>query len=231
MSNKAYFRRMFLSQRATHLVELMDDPNANPNMLTNTYQSFRVINSLLAFWRTIYVNEINPLLKVDSINTIADIGCGDGYILHKIGIWASNDGFKCELTGFEPDYRAQDAVNFTHSIRFLNNHIQDSDETFDFIISNHVLHHLDESLLMPFLQETSKKANIKVIHNDISRSFLAYLLYPIIGLWLAKNTFILTDGLRSIRRSFSRRELKEKVSSSWSVRKAYPFRVVLIHEN
>ena len=222
---------MFLIKRDEHLHELMDAPNADRELLSNTYKSFRRINHLLAFWKTIYVNEIKPLLKQDSINSIADIGCGDGYVLHKIGLWAEKDGFKCKLTGFEPDSRARDAIDFPNSIRFIQSYIQESDEVFDFIISNHVLHHLSTKETSNFLDETSKKARIKVIHNDILRSVLALLSFPIIGIWFARNTFVLTDGLRSIRRSFTRKELSEILHHNWKFKRGYPFRLVLINES
>jgi 2-polyprenyl-3-methyl-5-hydroxy-6-metoxy-1,4-benzoquinol methylase len=219
---------MFLEKRSSELKELMDDPLANRLMLKKTYQSFRIINALLAFWRPIYEKEIRPVLRKDHLNSIADIGCGDGFILNKIGNWAKKDGFKCALTGFEPDFRAMDAVDYPHSTRFISQFLHKHDEQFDIIISNHVLHHLTETEAQLFLEETGEKARIKVIHNDISRSILAYLLFPIIGIWFSIRTFVLIDGLLSIRRSFTKNELRQWLPNNWKLNTSYPFRLLLI---
>ena len=219
-----------LIKRDVNLSELMDLPNADEQKLRNTYISFRKVNALLSFWRIIYIKDIKPKLKLNHLNSIADIGCGDGYLLQQIGDWATNDGFNCSLFGIEPDARAMQAVDFDHSIQFIHKNIEHIDNHFDIVISNHVLHHLHDDDISTFLNVISSKTKSIAIVNDIKRSFWAMFLFPIIGIWFAAKSFILIDGLRSIRRSFKLFELKELAPSNWSISKPYPFRIVAVYE-
>lgn len=218
---------MFLSNREHHLIELMDLSDADPEKLRKTYQSFRVINGLLSFWKSIYTREIKPHLKKGEVNRIADVGCGDGYLLHQVGNWVKNDGFECELTGFEPDKRALASVDYPNSIHFASTFIGDAASSFDILISNHVLHHLSDKEIPVFFHDIESRCNRKAIVCDIHRSIMAFMLYPFIGLWFSRNTFALTDGLRSIRRSFTQRELSPLLPPKWKCSRPFPFRLMV----
>lgn len=103
-------------------------------------------------------------------------------------------------------------------------------DAFDAVLSNHVLHHLGDQL-PAFLSASSLLSRGIVLHSDIARSRLAYGLYAVGITPLAPGTFLRTDGLRSIRRSYTRSELAEVLAREmpgvWSVSEPVPFRLLV----
>lgn len=221
---------MFLQKREQDLEEIMDQQDIDTARLTKTYHAFRIINSLLAFWKPIYIKKIRPNLQKNKENRILDIGCGDGFILHQIGKWAEKDGFETQLIGLEIDQRSKDAINYQNKIEFYYQSIYTWKKPVDIVISNHLLHHLSDGECVQVVEYSKKIASKLIIHNDIKRSIWAFLLYPNIGIWFAFHTFALIDGLRSIRRSFTVNELKNLLSIEYSFSSSYPFRVLVLHE-
>ena len=67
-----------------------------------------------------------------------------------------------------------------------------------------------------------------MLHSDIRRSRLAYGLYAVGVTPFAPGTFLRTDGLRSIRRSYRVDELAAALGEPWRVESASPFRVVAV---
>ena len=68
-----------------------------------------------------------------------------------------------------------------------------------------------------------------MLHGDIARGRLAYGLYAVGITPLAPGTFLRTDGLRSIRRSFTPAELRAALAAvpgRWTVSTPAPFRVL-----
>jgi 2-polyprenyl-3-methyl-5-hydroxy-6-metoxy-1,4-benzoquinol methylase len=99
---------------------------------------------------------------------------------------------------------------------------------FDIVISNHLLHHLEEDALTTLLDDSARLATRLVVHNDIARSRLAYLAYAVASKPFGGQSFIHVDGLLSIRRSYRARELAARVSGPWSVRDQFPARLLLL---
>ncbi|MFC0198770.1 methyltransferase domain-containing protein, partial [Microbacterium arthrosphaerae] len=101
--------------------------------------------------------------------------------------------------------------------------------TFDAVLSNHVLHHLGAGL-PDFAAESLALSHGLVLHSDIARSRLAYSMYAVAITPFAAGTFLRTDGLRSIRRSYTVPELAavldEAMPGRWTVRRPVPFRVL-----
>lgn len=99
-------------------------------------------------------------------------------------------------------------------------------ERFDVVVSNHVIHHLSpEQLQELFLHSEALGADL-ALHNDIARGRTAWSLYAVGSLPLAPGTFLFTDGLRSIRRSYTVDELQHEVPRGWTVTAPAPFRVL-----
>jgi 2-polyprenyl-3-methyl-5-hydroxy-6-metoxy-1,4-benzoquinol methylase len=101
-------------------------------------------------------------------------------------------------------------------------------ERFDVVVSNHVLHHLSPDELAVFARESRALATGGVLHGDIARGRLAYGLYAAGITPLAPGTFLRTDGLRSIRRSYRAPELAAALGHAWCVATPAPFRVLAV---
>lgn len=224
---------LFLSQRDTDSRELMDDPNCDLDELENTYRQFGSVNSLISQWHRIYKYEVRPHLNSNTPATVLDIGFGGGDIPIKLARWASQDGLNLQVTAIDPDPRA---INFVHelerpqNIEFIQSNIFDlnpAKQQYDFVISNHLLHHLDEQELPEMLLQAKQISTQSVIFNDIHRSDWAYIFFNILSRPLFRSSFITHDGLTSIRRSYTKAELLNKVPEDWIVETLFPFRLLL----
>ena len=98
--------------------------------------------------------------------------------------------------------------------------------TFDFVVSNHLLHHLADEDLPTFLGECAELGRV-VLHNDIARADLAYVGFAALTGPFFRGSFITPDGLTSVRRSFTRKELRSVAPEGWRVSSPYPFRLLL----
>jgi len=228
---------VFLKHRNEDLVEFMDREDCDLEKLNNTYRQFSTINSLLSGWRRIYNQLIKPeLTSPDRIYTFLDIGFGGGDIPLKIARWANNDGFKVEVLGIELDDRALEFVKMISTptnVQFRKIHLIElinQGEQFDFVLSNHLLHHLNNKKISVLLQQSESLARIKVVFSDIHRSDLGYGLYSLFTRPFFRKSFITPDGLMSIRRSFTKKELEKITPEAWQVLSMPLYRLLLIRD-
>jgi 2-polyprenyl-3-methyl-5-hydroxy-6-metoxy-1,4-benzoquinol methylase len=227
---------LFLAKRACHLTEAMDGPDCDPALLERSYQQFRAVNGLLSRSRFVYQRFIRPLMSERGRGySLLDIGFGGGDIARGLARWAQQDGLDLWVTGIDIDPRA-----YTYAQRFpqspkLSFRLADVDtlvargERFDFVLSNHVLHHLDAPGLQAMLGAAQALGARAVVFNDIRRSALAYLEFWLLTAVAFRRSYIRQDGLISIRRSYTVAELRALAPTGWEVLRAMPFRLLLIH--
>lgn len=228
---------LFLNTRQVDLIELMDKKDCDPRKLENTYRQFSTINALLSQWKQVYRTTLKPLMSdTDQAYTLLDIGFGGGDIPIAFSRWAKKDGFNLKITAIETDSRSVDFVrklpkNPDIEYRFCSSSdLADEAKQFDFVISNHVIHHLDEIGFEAILKDAKALAKRLVVFNDIERSDLGYALFNLFSRPLFRNSFITDDGLTSIKRSYTKKELSKVVSSEWKVQRLFPFRLLLTHD-
>jgi 2-polyprenyl-3-methyl-5-hydroxy-6-metoxy-1,4-benzoquinol methylase len=220
-------------KRAVHLRERMDDVTCDSALLNSTYKQFYIVNQVLSGWRRIYESYLRPRLYSGA--TLLDIGCGGGDVLRSLAVWLRQDGLSVSLLGIDPDVRALEYTRgraFPPNVRFeqaTSRALLYERRQFDFVISNHLLHHLKDDEVYSLCKDSEGLARQMVIHNDIRRSSLAYLSFATTKLVFWKS-FITEDGLSSIRRSFTWQELQQVIPSRWRVEPMIPYRNLLIWE-
>ncbi|MCI2238588.1 class I SAM-dependent methyltransferase [Paenibacillus sp. TRM 82003] len=225
-----------LRERDRDAVELMDAPDCDPEALARTYARFRLVNAVVAGWWATYRLHVRPLLPRERPATVLDVGCGGGDLARALARWARRDGIALEVTGVDPDPRAHawavsrppvDGVRFE---RALSADLVAQGRRFDVVVSNHLLHHLDDEELRALLDDSRTLARRRALHSDIARSRWAYLLFSAGALPLAPGSFIRADGLTSIRRSWRPAELRAHVPPGWRVERPWPGRNLLAHD-
>ena len=231
--------RADLSARAVDERELMDDPDADPTMLERTYERFALINAVVSRWRTVYRRNIRPRARKQSLRVL-DVGAGGGDVSRALADWSRRDGLAVEVTALDADERAiRWARGRGGGVEYrcaYTSELVDAGETFDMVISNHLLHHLSDAELAALLRDSAaliSRGGV-VIHRDIARSRLAYLGFAAGTLPFARNllagSFIRADGLTSIRRAYTPVELFDAIPSDWQVRTAFPALLELRYE-
>lgn len=223
-----------LEQRAVNDRERMDSPDCDLATLHRTYQQFSLVNRAFAGWSAVYRRYLRPRLSTEVVTTLLDLGCGGGDVALYLDSLARRDGFRLSITGVDPDPRAIDfAVNRPRGERVTfrqaaGGELVAEGQTFDLVISNHVLHHLGPREFGDFLRESEQLSRRLVVHNDLRRHPAAYVLFGLAALPL-RGSFIREDGLTSIRRSYTPGELAAASPPSWRVVPIRPFRQLLLH--
>ncbi|TDS86881.1 methyltransferase domain-containing protein [Nesterenkonia aurantiaca] len=232
-----------LSVRDEQLRELMDDPDCDPVRLDATLRRFHLVNRLISGWDQVYRTRLRPaLLDLERPARVLDLGSGGGDVVTRLAQLAARDGLPVEWTGADPDPRAHEAAQKTQNdrkprisdrqpprVRFLcadAGALLEQGESFDVVLSNHVLHHLDAPGLLDFTESSRQLCTGTVLHSDIARGRLAYGLFAVGITPLARGTFLRTDGLRSIRRSYQPEELATALAEGWTVTSPAPFRLI-----
>jgi 2-polyprenyl-3-methyl-5-hydroxy-6-metoxy-1,4-benzoquinol methylase len=225
---------VLMRRRASDAVERMDAPDCDPVKLDRTYRQFGLVNRLFSGWRLLYVQELRPLLSANTVTTVLDIGSGGGDLARLLAQWSRRDKLKLDVTGIDPDGRAHNfAASRPHNsnVRFVqagSGELVREGRRFDVVISNHVIHHLQPSGLAQLLTDSQTLARRMCLHNDLRRSTAAYGLFSLAALPFF-GSFIRSDGLISIRRSYTPAELTAAAPPGWRVQPHRPFHQVLVH--
>lgn len=213
----------------------MDDPDCDLDRLERTYAQFRLVNTVISRWRRIYRQQIRPLLPRDRAATLLDLGSGGGDIARALARWAARDGLALEVTAADPDPRAYAFASALAPVPRVEFRLTSSadlvaaGERFDMVVSNHLLHHLDEPSLAAVLADSAQLAYRLVVHSDLERSRVAYLAFGVASRALGRRSFIREDGLLSLRRSYRAAELAAAAQEPWRVERQFPARLLLLH--
>jgi 2-polyprenyl-3-methyl-5-hydroxy-6-metoxy-1,4-benzoquinol methylase len=176
----------------------------------------------------------------DRVYTLLDVGAGGC----DIAIWAAREarlrGLKLNITALDNDKRtlsiASQAIRDYPEIHIVEGNALELGRlgSFDFVFSNHFLHHLAWDDIKTFLDNVIAQTRIAFVMNDIKRSNWAYLGFTIFSGLLTRRSYHFTDGRLSIRRGFLPEELRSFLhmnfpNSQIQVVESFPARVVLVH--
>lgn len=227
---------MNLSRRDTALRELMDDADCDPRRLGRTLRRFGPVNRAVSRWGSVYRSHLRPALAAaEGPARLLDIGCGGGDVLRRIVRLARRDGFAVAGLGIDPDPGAVEAAGEGPRLagvsyrRASSRDLVREGERFGIVLSNHLLHHLDDAAFEAVVDDSEALTTGVCVHSDIARSRAAYAAFAVASLPLAPGSFIRVDGLRSIRRSYTREELRLRLPQGWDAEQPSRFRLLAVH--
>lgn len=228
-----------LRRRAEGLRERMDEPDCDPATLDRTYGQFAVLNQLLSGWHGAWTRTLRPAARAAAaergVAELLDVGCGGGDLARRLAAWAARDGVPLRIFAIDPDRRA---LAFARRRAVPPSVTFDADDAFDLaaagvrfdlVVSNHVLHHVDEAEVAPFLRASDRLARRTVLHNDLRRTPLALPAFAIFSLPF-RRSYIREDGFRSIRRAYLPSELRPHLPPGFEVRPVGRFRQWIVRE-
>ncbi len=198
------------------LVERMDQPDAPENLLFRTLDQFRISNRLFARYRTLLSRALWPAMRADPGRTwrVTDLGAGGGDIARWLVRYAGARGLRLVVRAIECDERilryAKQRAATGEPIAWRQADALDTEAWGDpdFVFANHLLHHLPAEQGVELLRRLDRSGVRGYVLSDIERSRRAEWAYRLVVAPVFRRSFLLEDGLLSIRRGFTVRELK-----------------------
>lgn len=212
--------------------ELMDDPALDEGTYREVlYNLARVNRITMAFRPTL--SFLDRAIGSRRKFRLLDVGYGDGAMLRAIAEWAAKRGIEGELVGIDLNPRsAQAAREATVDIAIdylMGDYADLAGRGWDFITSNLVAHHMTHDQLIAFLRFMSVEAAAGWLINDLNRSGLAYVGYPMLSRLMRWHPIVRHDGRMSIARSYRLEEwlpmLEEAGITEARAYRAFPFRL------
>lgn len=227
-----------MRQRSS-MPEIMDDPASDAEQLFTTLKQFELTNRLLSRSRHLIKKILIPhmCMQRDSRIIFLDIGCGGCDIDIWLAAYCEKLRIDISILCMDSDPRviayAKRACREYPSITVLHGDALEIDKSgfqFDYIFSNHFLHHLPAEIIPAFLENVNRCAKKGFLMNDLVRSPTAYLLFSLFGSLFLRDSFSREDGRRSVRKGFTVREVKSIIRKcdlhkSVTVETIFPWRI------
>jgi len=222
--------------KRSHTKEDLDNLDLQGTVLTKTLDGLSKIN----YW---FGNSKQTLKAVQDqfqkheITTIVDLGCGGGDNLISIAKWCQSENKKIKFIGIDGNQNSLDYAGSRSEfkINFLQADILAPDfepPECDLLISSHFIYHFQDDAFAIFMKKAQTKVKKAIILSELRRSFIARILFYTLGLFFSK--MVRTDGLKAIRRSFTKRELNDLLCKSgfanYSVKNRLIFRLLAVIE-
>lgn len=194
--------------------EQMDNLQLSGKELHDTLNGLTVINRFLGNTNAT-LKAVQAEIKASKEPlTIIDLGCGGGDNLLSIAKWCEQQGIKVNLMGLDGNHNILDYAAKQNTskidIHYRQADILDDDFVLpacDLLISSHFMYHFTDEQLISFLKKSKSSIKRKMIFSELSRSTIAYSLFKIGGPIMPFSKMVKEDGLRAIRRSFTKGEL------------------------
>jgi 2-polyprenyl-3-methyl-5-hydroxy-6-metoxy-1,4-benzoquinol methylase len=196
--------------------EILDNQESDHTLLAPTLRNLERINIFLSGIRSLCVRTIfrKPLRDRPELLTIADLGCGGGDLALWLARQCAGRGIQVRIYGIDHDPRvakiARERCARKPCITIIHGDATDPgilSDPIDWIVSNHFLHHLDSAKVTQVLKKAVGKARRGVIMNDLIRNRLSLIAFSLLCRSIMSSGCTASDGLVSILRSFTRREL------------------------
>jgi SAM-dependent methyltransferase len=200
--------------------ELMDRLDADPKRLKKTIEQFDLLNRLFSAAVPLFKKNILPVMlaEPDREWTILDFGSGGCDIDRALVRLCRRKGLKVKITALDLDPRvlpwARDLCRGYPEITPVAGSIFELAMLgdFDFIVSNHTLHHFTYPQVRQAVALCLTHARRGILLNDLARSFWAYVGYTIFTGVLIHGSLAFFDGRLSIRRGFTVAELEKELA-------------------
>jgi len=231
-----------LQRRNTSHKEMLELPDLDLKRTRRTIRQFKLINCLFSGSRRLLRRYFFSVMEKqpDRVYTLLDIGAGGCDIAIAAVREARRRGLQLAVTALDNDPRtlaiAYQAIQDYPEIRIVEGNALELSRlgAFDFIFSNHLLHHLGWEEIRILLEQITVQTRLAFVMSDLKRSHWAYLGFTLFSPLLTPRSFHFHDGRLSIRRGFLPGELREFLRREGPGREiqvveTYPFRVVLVY--
>ena len=223
--------RSVLTPRRTRGIEILDDPNVDPEIVTRSLADVVRSNSLFGGMSSA-IDELKEALKdLPAAATLLDVGTGLGDIPCRAREVARKLGVDLTTMGLDSALELARASRPVLTLAVCGDALRlpFADRSVDIVMCSQVLHHFAGADALQLLREMNRVARVRVIVSDLRRSWIAAA-----GLWLASfplrfHAVSRHDGVVSVMRGFTPEELvdtvREAVARKTVVHRRRAFRV------
>jgi ubiquinone/menaquinone biosynthesis C-methylase UbiE len=218
--------------------EHLDDPALPAETAERSLQDVALSNKLFGGTRAVLAEMqlVCEAAQRDGVTTLSllDVGTGLADIPAAVGKLAARFGIALSPIGIEP---SPELAHVAHkhvatAVAGDGRALPFAGHSIDVVTCSQVLHHFTDSDAQLLLRECTRVARRAVIIAEIRRSWLAIILLWLVSFPLRFHAFSRHDGVASIRRGFTVRELALAVQQSGintaHTRKRFGWRVTAI---
>lgn len=194
-------------------VEILDSPDVDPDLMRRSLTDVVRANALFGGARSALDELADTISSLPRCATLLDVGTGLADIPFRAKELAHENGVELTTIGLDSALEllrvGRQRVSFP--VRGDALHLPFADRSVDIVLCSQVLHHFADADAATLLREMNRVARVRVIVSDIRRSWIA-----VAGLWLASfplrfHAVSRHDGVVSVLRGFTPRELADTV--------------------
>ena len=213
--------------------EMMDDPALDAGTYKAVLNDLAQVNTLTLARRPT-LGFLGRALTGARRFRLLDVGFGDGDMLRAIARWAARRGIEAELVGIDLNPRSEDVARGgpppALPIDWRTGDYEDlAGESWDFVVSSLVAHHMTHAQLIAFLRFMDTHAARGWFVNDLHRHGFAWMGFPLLARLCGWHSIVRHDGQLSVARSYRPAEwppiLAEAQVTGARVRRVFPFRL------
>jgi ubiquinone/menaquinone biosynthesis C-methylase UbiE len=198
-------------------VEVLDDPGADPRIVEATLRNIARSNRWFGGRAAVRFGLARALdgLPPGRV-TLVDVGTGAGDLARDAEKWGRSRGFVIRGLGLDRAYPAARMARDGGVTALVGcaGTLPFGDRSVDLVLVSQVLHHLTGPAAVRLLQESGRVARRAVIVCDLKRAVLAQA-----GFWIGSRVLFFdsatrADGITSVRRGYSARQLGELMQAA-----------------
>jgi SAM-dependent methyltransferase len=191
--------------------ELLDDPAADPVLVTESLRNIARANRWFGGAAAVRFGLERTLTRIPAGHTISllDLGTGMGDLPRVAQAWGARRGIRIVPVGFELNRVAARLANRSGVATAVAcaGTPPARDRSADIVLVSQLAHHLDTESVIRLLRTCDRLARIGVIIADLRRHPLAVRWFRLGAGLLRFDPVTIMDGVTSIHRGFSRRQL------------------------
>lgn len=212
-------------------IEILDAPDLDPEIVTRSLEDVARANALFGGLSSALDELRDVLPELPRHAMLLDLGTGLGDIPRRAREMARQGGVELTTIGLDSAEALARASRpaLTFALCADARRLPFADASIDVVMCSQLLHHFTGSDAIDLLREMNRVARVRVVVSDLRRSWIAAA-----GLWLASfplgfHAISRHDGVVSVMRGFTPRELvdtvKEAVEHRPTVHRRRGFRV------
>jgi SAM-dependent methyltransferase len=193
--------------------EWMDAPDADPKQLRQSLAFIRRVNALFGYTRATlsHFKRFSPAWEPGRTIRVLDVATGSADIPRALVRWAARHRFDLRVVGIDLHERTLSeaaAAGDDARVQLVRTdamRLPFADGSFDYVVTNMFLHHLDDDQIVIVLREMARVAARGIVAADLIRNRRAYRW---IGLFtLLANPMVRHDARVSVGQALTREEI------------------------